>query len=60
MPSDKGFMKKRRVSFEEFYLNGLRGNPALEKACEMGMIEIRGARILSGLNNRVIYASDKK
>ena len=40
--------------FGKFYSNGLKSNVALKRACLMGIVEVRGAGMLSGLNNLVI------
>ena len=51
------FYAKASEFFGNFYSNALKGNPALKKACLMGIVEIRGAGMLSGLNNLVICSS---
>lgn len=39
-----------------FFSSALKGNSALEKACLVGIVEIKGGGILSGLNNVTIYS----
>ena len=51
------FFEKASRFFGSFYSNGLKDNPALEKACLMGIVEIRGPGIRSELNNMVLYSS---
>ena len=51
------FYEKASDFFGSFYSNGLKGNPALKKACLMGIVEIGGYRMLSRLNNLVINSS---
>ena len=38
------------------YSNALKGNTALKKACLMGIVEVRGAGLLSNLNNLCVYS----
>jgi len=56
----EGFYKEASEFFGTFYSNGLKGNSALYKACLMGIVEVRGSGILSGLNNLVTCACDKQ
>ena len=60
MPSEKGFMKRHPNSLGNFYSSALKGNSALEKACLMGIVEVRGAGILSGLNNVTVFSVAKE
>jgi Predicted AAA-ATPase len=53
----KGFYDSASEFFGSFYSNGLKSNEALERACLMGIVEIRGNEMLSGLNNMVLYSS---
>ena len=39
-----------------FFSSALKSNSALEKACLVGIVEIKGGGILSGLNNVTIYS----
>jgi hypothetical protein len=50
----KGFFEEASEFFGLFYTNALKGSEALEKACLMGILEVRGSGILSGLNNIAI------
>lgn len=52
----KGFYEEASNFFGVFYSLALKGNDALYKACLMGIVEIRGAGILSGLNNVRVYS----
>jgi Predicted AAA-ATPase/PD-(D/E)XK nuclease superfamily len=56
----KGFYEEASEFFGSFYSSGLKSNPALHKACLMGIVELQGGGILSGLNNLVVYACDKE
>ena len=47
----KGYYDQASSFFGSFYSQALKGNSALKKACLMGIVEVRGAGILSGLNN---------
>jgi hypothetical protein len=51
-----GFYNEASRFFGKFYTNGLKSNPALNMACLMGIVELRGAGMLSGMNNLVIYS----
>jgi hypothetical protein len=51
----KGYFDSAAEFFKEFYTIGLRGNYAMEKACLMGTVEVRGSGILSSLNNSKLY-----
>ena len=53
----KDFYERASSFFGKFYSNGLKSNFALKRACLMGIVEVRGAGMLSGLNNLVIYSS---
>ena len=53
----KGFYEKASSFFGKIYSIGLKSNPALNSACLMGIVEIRGTGMFSGLNNLVIYSS---
>jgi hypothetical protein len=56
-----GFYDKASKFFGKFYSCALKGNSALKKACLMGIVEVRGAGILSGLNNIQVYSvADRK
>jgi Predicted AAA-ATPase/PD-(D/E)XK nuclease superfamily len=55
-----GYYEKASTFFGSFYSNGLKTNDALERACLMGIVEIRGNKILSGLNNMVLYSSESE
>lgn len=56
-----GYYDDASKFFGSFYSWGLKGNPALKKACLMGIVEIRGVDILFGLNNLKVYSvSDQK
>ena len=52
----KGYYKEASNFFGQFYSKALKGNSALAKACLMGIVEVRGAGILSGLNNISVYS----
>ena len=52
----KGYYEKASEFFGAFYSDALKGNSALEKACLMGIVEVRGAGIVSGLNNIDTYS----
>jgi Predicted AAA-ATPase/PD-(D/E)XK nuclease superfamily len=52
-----GFYDSASEFFGSSYSNCLKSNAALERACLMGIVEIRGTGILSGLNNMVLYSS---
>lgn len=52
----KGFYEKASSFFEYFYSAALKDNSSLEKACLMGIVEVRGAGILSGLNNSKVFS----
>ena len=56
----KGFYEQASEFFGNFYSNGLKSNSALEKACLMGILELRGNGILSGLNNLITYPSNNQ
>ena len=56
----KNFYDKAASFFGYFYSKALKGNSALEKACLMGIVEVRGAGILSGLNNIGVYSVSHK
>jgi hypothetical protein len=51
-----GYYDKASKFFGSFYSQALKGNNALEKACLMGIVEVRGAGILSGLNNIKVFS----
>jgi Predicted AAA-ATPase len=55
-----GFYERASSFFKEFYSNGLKDNPSLKRACLMGIVEIRGGGIHSGLNNLVTYPCNKE
>ena len=48
----QGFYKEASNFFGSFYSQALKGNSALEKACLMGMEDVR----LPGLNNICVYS----
>jgi hypothetical protein len=50
------FYDKALKFFGKFYSSALKGNSSLKKACLMGIVEVRGAGILSGLNNVKVYS----
>ncbi|KAJ3209673.1 hypothetical protein HK099_008445 [Clydaea vesicula] len=50
-----GFYDKASSFFGTFYSSALKGNSALEKACLVGIVQVKGAGILSGLNNFRVY-----
>lgn len=52
----KGYYDQASSFFGSFYSQALKGNSALKKACLMGIVEVRGAGILSGLNNINVYS----
>jgi hypothetical protein len=52
-----GYYKEASRLFGTFYSFALKGNSALKKACLMGIVEVRDAVILSGLNNIRVYCS---
>ena len=52
----EGYYDEACEFFGSFYSQALKGNSSLEKACLMGIVEVRGAGILSGLNNICIYS----
>jgi hypothetical protein len=52
----QGYYKKASEFFGSFYLQALKGNSALEKACLMGFVEFQSAGIFSGLNNICVYS----
>ena len=59
----RGYYKEASAFFRKFYSSALKqdGESSLEKACLMGIVEVRGAGILSGLNNIKVYcSSDEK
>ena len=43
-----GYYDKASKLFGTFYSSSLKGNSALKKGCMMGIVEVRGAGILSG------------
>jgi hypothetical protein len=53
----KGFYEAASAYFGIFYSCALKqdGESTLEKACLMGIVEVRGAGILSGLNNVTMF-----
>jgi len=53
----KQYYNRASSFFGKFFSNGLKSNPALQKACLMGILELRGPGMLSGLNNLAIYSS---
>jgi hypothetical protein len=53
----KGYFSKASDFFGSFYSNGLKSNSSLMSACLMGIVELRGIGMLSGLNNYVLYSS---
>ena len=55
----KGFYDVASNFFGGFYSSSLKqdGESSLEKACLMGIVEVRGAGILSGLNNIKVFCS---
>jgi hypothetical protein len=56
-----GFYAEASEFFGYFYSRALKGNPELHKACLVGILEIRGAGILSGLNHlKVFSVADEK
>jgi hypothetical protein len=52
----KGYYDQASSFFGSFYSQALKGNSALKKAYLMGIVEVRGAGILSGLNNINVYS----
>ena len=54
----KGYYDQASSFFQSFYSQALKGNSALKRACLMGIVEYRGAGILSGLNNINVYSVD--
>lgn len=54
--SPNNFYDKASKFFGKFYSSALKGNSALKKACLMGIVEVRGAGILSGLNNIKVFS----
>lgn len=55
-----GYYEEASRFFGAFYSSALKDNPYLHKACLMGIGEVRGAGILSGLNNISVYSVDSK
>ncbi|KAI3655504.1 hypothetical protein MP638_003122, partial [Amoeboaphelidium occidentale] len=55
-----GYYEEASRFFGAFYSFALKDNPYLHKACLMGIVEVRGAGILSGLNNISVYSVDSK
>ena len=55
----KGYYEEASAFFGKFYSSALKqdGNAYLEKACLMGIVEVKGAGILSGLNNIDVYCT---
>ncbi|KAI3630121.1 hypothetical protein MIR68_011556 [Amoeboaphelidium protococcarum] len=52
----QGYYNKASEFFGLLYSSALKSNDALEKACLVGIVEVRGAGILSGLNNIQVYS----
>ncbi|KAI3630897.1 hypothetical protein MIR68_012332 [Amoeboaphelidium protococcarum] len=52
----QGFYKEASGFFGLLYSSALKSNDALKKACLVGIVEVRGAGILSGLNNVQVYS----
>ena len=48
--------KARETFFSAFYQTALKFNTKIERTCLMGIVEIGGSNILSGLNNLVPYS----
>ena len=48
--------RRRKMFFADMYSDALKSNTSLHKACLVGVTEIRGAGILSGVNNLGIFA----
>jgi hypothetical protein len=53
----KQFHDRAFEFFGKFFSNALKSNPALNMACLMGIVELRGPGMLSGLNNLIVYSS---
>ncbi|KAI3651611.1 hypothetical protein MP228_002914 [Amoeboaphelidium protococcarum] len=52
----QSYYKEASGFFGMLYSQALKGNSALEKACLMGIVEVRSADILSGLNNIQVFS----
>ena len=52
-----GFYEEASRFFDGFFSSVLKGSDAVCKACLMGIVELRGPGILSGLNNARIYSA---
>lgn len=56
-----GFYADASDFFGYFFSRALKGNPEMHRACLVGIVEIRGAGILSGLNHlKVFSVADEK
>lgn len=51
-----GYYNKASMFFKELYSSALKDNEALKRGCLMGITEVRGASIFSGLNNFRIFS----
>lgn len=54
--SRNGYYPEAASFFRKLYAHGLKNNDAVEKACLMGIIEVGGGMIFSGLNNLIVYS----
>lgn len=52
----KGYYSEAAAFFKPFFSSALKDHPALLKACVVGVMEVRGQGILSGLNNAETYS----
>ncbi|KAI3659928.1 hypothetical protein MP638_004955 [Amoeboaphelidium occidentale] len=50
-----GYLRQAANFFDLFYSSALKGNFALEKACLMGVLDVRGLDVVTGLNNIIVY-----
>jgi hypothetical protein len=55
----KGFYDEASSFFASFFSRALKDNAYLKQACLMGIVEVRGADILSTLNNIYVCSVDK-
>jgi hypothetical protein len=56
-----GFYAEASDFFGYFFSRALKGNPEVHRACMVGIVEMRGAGILSGLNHlKVFSVADEK
>lgn len=58
--ADKPFFEDVSNFLGNFYSAALKDNSALQQACLVGILEIRGAGILSGFNNVTMYSVAKE